>query len=102
MTSFDIDPSAAASQLLVAASGQAGIFGLNCEELEGEPLSIGRLGDLRRKSFDMHYVGRDGVWSDQLDRWKYREVTRIEVGGRYLNALNRFADPHPDAEVPKA
>lgn len=98
VTSFEIDASANTIELLAKASEQADIFGLNFETLKGEPLSIGRLGDMRRKSFDMHYVGRDGVWADDVDRWKYRDVTRIEVGGRYLNALNRFADLRPDAE----
>ena len=31
-------------------------------------------------------------------RWWFREVTYIEMGGRYLQAPNRFADPYPSAE----
>jgi hypothetical protein len=50
----------------------------------------------------MHYVGRDGEWAKDVERWKYRHVTRIEVGGRYLQALNTFADPYPSPESTRA
>jgi hypothetical protein len=94
---FECDDSASASQLLSATSARADIFAIHLEGLDGEPLFIGRLVNLRKKSFDFHYVGRDGVWASEVDRLKYRDITRIEVGGRYLQALNRFADPQPVA-----
>lgn len=97
VASFDCDADVSAADLIKAVSARADIFSLYFEVLDGEPLFIGRLIKLRNKSFDMHYLGRDGVWAREAERWKYRHVTRIEVGGRYLNALNRFADPHPYA-----
>lgn len=97
VATFECDDSASASDLLKAATTRADIVAIHLEVLEGEPLFVGRLVKPRKKSFDFHYVGRDGVWANDLDRLKYRDVTRIEVGGRYLEALNRFADPHPVA-----
>lgn len=92
---FECDGSASTSELLNAASAKSDILAIHLETLEQEPLFIGRLVKLRNKSFDLHYVGRDGVWSDTVDRLRYRDLTRIEVDGRYLQALNRFADPYP-------
>jgi hypothetical protein len=94
---FECEDSPSASQLLSATSARADIFAIHLEGLDGEPMFIGRLVDLRKKSFDFHYVGRDGVWANEVDRIKHRDITRIEVGGRYLEALNRFADPRPVA-----
>ncbi|KAA1376342.1 hypothetical protein [Aeromicrobium fastidiosum] len=94
VTEFTCDDDVSVSDLLVLASARDGIFTFYCEVLEDEPLIIGRLIELRKKSFDIHYVGRDGEWAPEIERWKYRDVTRIEVGGRYLDALNRFADPY--------
>ena len=99
---FDCGNSVCASELLKLTSARADIFAIHLEVLDHEPLSIGRLTRLRKKSFDLHYVGRDGVWANEVERWKYRDVTRIEVGGRYLGALNRFADPYPLTEKPEA
>lgn len=97
VASFDCDATVSACDLIKAAASRADIFATYFETLDAEPLCIGRLVKLRNKSFDMHYVGRDGVWADELERWKYRWLTRIEVQGRYLDALNRFADPYPNA-----
>jgi hypothetical protein len=92
---FDCDSDANTIELLQAASSIADVFAIHMEVLEGEPLAVGRLIELRNKSIELHYVGRDGVWADESERWKYRHITRIEVGGRYLGALNTFADPFP-------
>lgn len=95
VASFDCRGDVTARELISAAAGRADIFGIHFEVLDQEPLCVGRLVEPRKKSFDMHYVGRDGVWAEMTELWKYRHVTRIEVGGRYLTALNRFADPYP-------
>lgn len=98
IASFDCDADVSASELLEAAAARADIFAVHFEVLREEPLAVGRLVEQRRKSFYMHYVGRDGGWAEDVERWKYRHVTRIEVGGRYLRALNTFADPYPTSE----
>lgn len=95
IATFVCESSVNATSLLASASRQADIIAIHLETLDQEPLVIGRLIKSRNKSFEMHYVGRDGLWAKETERWKYRDLTRIEMGGRYLNALNRFADPYP-------
>lgn len=99
LVDFTCDDDVSVSDLLVLASARDAIFTFYCEVLEGEPLIIGRLIELRKKAFDIHYVGRDGEWAPEIERWKHGDVTRIEVGGRYLDALNRFADPYPGLDA---
>ncbi|MFW6775209.1 hypothetical protein ACOACO_13065 [Nocardioides sp. CPCC 205120] len=99
VASFDCAPDVGTVELLTAAAATADIFAIHLEVLEGEPLAIGRLLDHGKKRFTLHYVGRDGEWARASERWRYRDVTRIEVGGRYLDALNQFADPYPDADA---
>lgn len=81
--------------LLEAPTANGTIVALHMEGLVGEPLVVGRILKMRTKSLDFHYVGRDGRWAKDTERWRYRDITRIELGGRYLDALNRFADPYP-------
>lgn len=95
IAAFGFDAGVGAADLLKAVSPEGDILAIHLETLKGEPLVIGRVIRLRRKSFELHYVGRDGVWAKDAERWRYRDITRIEFGGRYLQALNRFADPYP-------
>ncbi|MDT9592633.1 hypothetical protein RDV89_06125 [Nocardioides zeae] len=84
-----------AAGLLALAADKADLVSIHFEELDDEPLALGRLLELRTKKFTLHYLGRDGVWAPQTEDWRFRDVTRIEIGGRYLDALSRFADPYP-------
>lgn len=95
IASFDCNLDVTASDLVSAATTRANIFAISFERLDQQPLCVGRLVSRRTNSFVMHFVGRDGVWAETTERWKYRHVTRVEVGGRYLTALNSFADPYP-------
>ncbi|MGQ0845681.1 MAG: hypothetical protein ACT4QF_16285 [Sporichthyaceae bacterium] len=94
VATFDGHASVGAAELIKVGSAEGNILAVHLETLKGEPLAIGRVIRLRKSSFELHYVGRDGVWARQTERWKYRDLTRIELGGRYLQALNRFADPY--------
>lgn len=87
-------------QMLSIASAHGDVLAVYTEVVDDDALFVGRLIKLRKKSFDLHFVGRDGVWVDELDRHRYKDVTRIEVGGRYLDALSTYADPYPEAPTP--
>ncbi|MDF9715685.1 hypothetical protein INN71_09725 [Nocardioides sp. ChNu-153] len=98
VATFECPPEAGLIDMLNAAAFKADIFAIRMETLRDEPLAIGRLVKLGKKRLTLHFVGRDGVWAPETERWRHRDITRIEVGGRYLDALNRFADPYPAAE----
>jgi hypothetical protein len=58
-------------------------------------LCLGSIHRIGRKRLDLHFIGRDGVWVDFVDALKLKDITRIEFGGRYIRALERFGDAAP-------
>ena len=58
-------------------------------------LLIGKVLRIGEKRLDLHFIGRDGVWSDFVEAWKLKDITRIEFGGRYIQALEQFGDSMP-------
>lgn len=95
VATYEVEPDVDVRGLLARAQADDRLVAVHLEVLRSEPMTLGRLLDLRRKRFVIHYIGRDGEWAREPERWRYRDVTRIEVGGRYLEALERFGDPYP-------
>lgn len=56
---------------------------------------VGKILDIGEKRLHLHFIGRDGVWSDFTELWKLTDITRIEYGGRYIQALEQFGEPMP-------
>lgn len=92
---YEVEADADARGLLARAQAEGRLVAVHLEVLRDEPMTLGRVLELRKRRFVIHYLGRDGEWAREPERWRYRDVTRIEVGGRYLEALERFGDPYP-------
>lgn len=100
MQAFACEAGDRASEFLAAPLARSEVVTLRFEVPRGEPLVIRRLLRLGRNKLTLHYLGRDEVWAPHTEKWRLRDVTRIELGGRYLEALNRFGDPYPVAYLP--
>ena len=87
MPADDVDP----SSLRIGST-------VNGETRQDYWLCLGSIHRVGRKRLDLHFIGRDGVWVDFVDALKLTEITRIEFGGRYIRALERFGDAAPDVE----
>ncbi len=61
-------------------------------------LLIGKTLRIGKKRLHLHFIGRDGVWTDFTESWKLKDITRIEFGGRYIGALEQFGEPMPKVE----
>ena len=48
---------------------------------------IGKIADLGRKKFALRVVNRGGEWVDEPYKFRYKDVTRIDLGDGYLDAL---------------
>ncbi|GAB3085940.1 hypothetical protein [Nocardioides zeae] len=96
VATYEVETDVDARGLLARAQAEGRLVAVHLEVLRDEPMTLGRLLELRRKRFVIHYLGRDGEWAREPERWRYRNVTRIEVGGRYLEALEQFGDPYPN------
>ena len=66
--------------------------------LELDVADIAPRARIGKKRLDLHYIGRDGIWSDFVDAWKLKDITRIEFGGLYIRALEQFGEPMPQVE----
>lgn len=92
---FECAPDAGVRDLILLAAQRVELIGIRMEEWEGEPLFIGKVRRVGRKKLDLQFIGSDGMWVDDVDAWKLKDVTRIEFGSRYIRALERFGDPMP-------
>jgi hypothetical protein len=102
MLRVDIPQEAETRDVIELAGSRASLVGIHSEQLDGEPLWIGRLGHLGKKRFELQLVGPDGEWDAAADRWRYDDITRISFGTRYIDALERFGDAPPAEQSAEA
>lgn len=60
-----------------------------------EQLMVGRLVKAGKNRVWHHFLRPDGTWAADVDRWRYEQISSIQIGGRYLEALAQFGDPYP-------
>lgn len=61
------------------------------EEIDNSVCSIGRLEALKPKTFLLHTIDIDATW-DNVQRFRYEDVTRVDFGGLYEEALWMYAE----------
>lgn len=92
---FECAPDATAADLLRVVDARSEFACVYLETREDYWLALGKILRIGDKRLDLHYVGRDGVWVDFVERWKLKDITRIEFGGRYIQALEQFSESIP-------
>ncbi len=60
---------------------------------------VGRPFLFKRKWVVLQEVEPDGTWDDKLQEHRFRSIFNVEVGTRYLVALNEVCDPRPDVQL---
>lgn len=86
---------ATVGDLLSAVDQRADLVGAHVESPKEDWINFGKIRRIGAKRLDLQFVGRDGDWLDYAHSWRLEDITRIEFGGRYLRALERFSDPRP-------
>jgi len=81
----------------VAALDAAPLVGVHEEGRSTGPVRIGRYAGLDRKHLKLHQIDAAGRWDAKVTSIRIPKVTRVTVGGRYQEALDRFGDPAPPA-----
>lgn len=81
--------------LLLAAADLHPLIAFSLGDEGEEQLMVGRLVEAERHGVRLRFLAPDGTWADEVDRWGYEQISSIQVGGRYLDALARFGDPYP-------
>ncbi|MCL3838196.1 hypothetical protein [Aeromicrobium duanguangcaii] len=95
LESFECPDDASVSDLLRIVDQRAQLVGVHLESPVGDWINVGTIHRIGTKRLDLQFIGRDGVWVDFVEAWRLRDITRIEFGGRYIGALERFGDPIP-------
>lgn len=95
---FECALDATINDLLGIVAERSDLVCIHLENKKNYWFAIGKILAIGRNRLDLHYIGRDGVWCGFVDAWKLKDITRIEFGGKYLRALERFGDPMPDVK----
>lgn len=82
-------------EALAFAAGQSSIISVHEERWADEPVWIGRLERVGRKGYWMTPIDPAGQW-EEPERFKLKNLTRIEVLDRYTTALATHGDSYPE------
>jgi hypothetical protein len=83
----DIDLSSLSS-LLKSASKLFPLITVLRERIKPDECVIGRVLEVSEKSFLLHTIDPDAVWEEKPTRFRLSDVTRVDFGGGYEEALH--------------
>ncbi|MFZ1175101.1 MAG: hypothetical protein WAO15_02245 [Mycobacterium sp.] len=89
-----LDATAALLQTLAAAAPTVTV---HVENDDPEVCFIGAPVGWTAGALWMQEISPSATWDDTLSTWRYRDVTRVDVGARYEAALYEVAGPPPPA-----
>ncbi len=95
VATFACESDATTRDLVAAAAALHPLSAFAVGDEGREALMIGTLVKLGRRRIRHRFVHPDGTWADEDDRWRYEQISAIQVGGRYVDALARFGLPSP-------
>ena len=75
------------NQVLLNITEEFGLVTLHREELESDSCEIGRVLKADEVSFELEEIGSDARWFDETYEYDLYDITRIEFGGAYEEAL---------------
>ncbi|GAA1726359.1 hypothetical protein [Aeromicrobium alkaliterrae] len=82
-------------ELLQAVEARGGLMNVHLELWNDGAMYLGKIRRVGQKRLDLQFINPNGVWDDWSDRWRLDRITRIECGGRYVEALEQWGDPVP-------
>jgi|HubBroStandDraft_2_1064218.scaffolds.fasta_scaffold115348_1 hypothetical protein len=75
------------AELLVTANRAFPLITIHREKVDGNACWIGRVVDVSRGRVTLLEIGPDASWDDDLETYRLSEITRVDFGGDYENAL---------------
>lgn len=89
--------------LLKSASKLFPLITILRERIRPDECVIGRVLDVSERSFLLHTIDPDAVWEEKPTRLRLSDVTRVEFGGGYEEALHLVGgNPKPLKKLRKA
>jgi len=80
-------------ELLAVVGEVFGLVSLHLERQVAQACWIGAVAELRAKSLRLHEVDPEARWHAVPTKFRYRDITRVDFGGRYEETLREFAGP---------
>ena len=75
-------------ELLHSANEAFPLLTIHCESVDPEVCHIGRLAGLRRGRVALLEIGPDATWDAKPEEYSLNQITRIDFGGGYEEALH--------------
>ena len=75
-------------KLLLSANRAFPLVTIHLEKAKPEVCFIGRVVDVRNGRVILHEIGPGADWDDQLETYRLSEITRVDFGGDYEEALH--------------
>ena len=76
------------ADLLLSANKAFPLVTIHREKAEPSTCEIGRVVEVRKGRVTLLEIGPDAVWDDRLETYRLNEITRVDFGGDYENALH--------------
>lgn len=80
------------ADLIRTASEKFPIVVVNREKIDSEICWIGKIVEIKKKSFLVQAIDPNAEWEENFTKVPFKDVTRIEFGNGYENALNLVAE----------
>jgi hypothetical protein len=81
------------STLLSSANAKFPLITIHCEEQDPELCYIGRVTAISRTSVELNEVTPNATWENGLSTYPLAQITRVDFGGPYEEALALIAGP---------
>lgn len=82
-------------KLLLTANQAFPLVTIHLEGVKPNVCYIGRIVDVTSGRVSIIEIGPDAAWDDQPTTYKLSEITRVDFGGAYEEALHLVAGPPP-------
>jgi hypothetical protein len=83
---FEVDLSSLRNLIRTAAASFP-LLTIHTEASDPHACYIGKVASVTDLHLDLRKIDPDAVWCDKPDRWTLREITRVDFGGAYEEAL---------------
>ncbi|MFJ6621645.1 hypothetical protein ACIQOW_29240 [Kitasatospora sp. NPDC091335] len=81
--------------LLTAACAEYGLIALHTEHRDPAVCRVGTVTALRPASLRLHEVDPEARWHAEPTKFRFKDVTRVDLGDHYTSVLREFAGPRP-------
>lgn len=74
--------------LLASLAGKYPLLIIHVEQLDPQVCYVGKYVSASKRSLRLLEINPDATWDAKPTKWPLKEITRLEVGSRYAEALH--------------